>query len=220
MDCFIKKIFTGNVDESVHKQFVRFGKGEYNSRAVIELRKGSIIKLNSTFEYANDIVNLLKVFSVKFSGIILSKEPIPSLTGKKRAGLYEYDLNMSSDELKKISSYYFQLLDAEGEGIKLKMKKKLPKPGKSENKKADTKFCVLEVDLKYWTQIKDCFFWDLPDNIKKATIRHTYVINEVIIPEQEKDPAKVRLLSKRKGKITRLIEFDGQSINKEHELIV
>lgn len=219
MDCFIKKIFTGNVDESVHRQFVRFGKGEYNSRAIIELKKGNQIKINSTFEYANDFVNLLKAFPVKFSGVIITKEIIPGLTGKKKSGLYEYNITMSHQELNNLNNYYFQLLDADGPGLKLKMKKKLPKPGKSEEK-VDAKFCILQADLKYWQQIEECFFWDLPKNVKKAVIKHTYHINEIIFPEQEKDPAKIRLLSKRKGKIVRLIDADGQSSSKEQEFIV
>ncbi|MBI2449868.1 hypothetical protein HYV49_06275 [Candidatus Pacearchaeota archaeon] len=219
MDCFIKKIFSNHPDEFVHRQFVRFGKGKYEQRAVIELRKGNKIKLNSTFEYANDLVNLLKEFPAKFLGIILAKDEIPGLQGKKKSGLYEYEINMNSQELKKINNYYFQLLDAEGDGIKLRMKKKLPKPGSGE-KKIDSKFCVLEADLKYWPQIKECFFWDLLDGIKKAAIRHTYIINEIVMPEQEKDPEKLRTLAKRKGTIIRLIESDSQILNKEHELNV
>ncbi len=221
MGCFVKKIFTDSIDSSVHRQFVRFGKGEYNSRAVIELKKGSDkIKVNSTFEYANDFVDMLKEFPINFSGILLAKDQIQGLAGKKKAGLYEYNVSMSSQDLKKVDNYYYQLLDAEGPGLRLKMKKKLPKPGKSENKKSDAKFCILEADLKYWPEIKECFFWDIPDNVKKATIKHNYSIKEIIIPEQENDPEKIRLLSKRKGSIIRLIESDGQTETKEHELIV
>ena len=36
---FIKKIFTGKFDETVHRQFIRFGKGEYRRRALLNLWK-------------------------------------------------------------------------------------------------------------------------------------------------------------------------------------
>ena len=35
---FINKIFSGIVDDSVHEQFTRFGKGIYNGRAVVKLQ--------------------------------------------------------------------------------------------------------------------------------------------------------------------------------------
>ena len=35
---FIKKIFDGNIDESVHLQFQKFSKGEFRDRALIKAR--------------------------------------------------------------------------------------------------------------------------------------------------------------------------------------
>jgi len=106
------------------------------------------------------------------------------------------------------------MLDAEGQGISLKMKKKLPKPGKSGEAKIDDKFCILEADLKYWLKIKDFFM--LPD-CKKAKISHTYIIEEIVMPKGEKDFAKIREMAKRKGKLIRKEEVDGREDKKELE---
>jgi len=77
MGCFIKKIFQENINEQVHRQFVRFGKGKYTKRAVISMQKTSMIKVKSSFEYANDFVELVsELGNFIFSGIITSKESL------------------------------------------------------------------------------------------------------------------------------------------------
>ena len=102
--------------------------------------------------------------------------------------------------------------------FKLKIKKKLPKPGKNEDK-IDGKFCQLEVDEKSYSKIKEDLFWDLPD-AKKINVKHKLFIENIIMPEGEKDFAKIRELAKRKGKIIREAEIDGQKITKEYEFEV
>jgi hypothetical protein len=92
------------------------------------------------------------------------------------------------------------------------MKKKLPKPGKSGDAKIDDKFCVLEADLKYWPQIREAFM--LPE-CRKCKISHTFVIEEIILPKGEQDFAKMRELAKRKGRIIRKMEADGQQNSEE-----
>ena len=219
--CFIKKIFEKKQDEAVHAQFVRFGKGIYESRAVLSLMKTSKIKVKSSFEFANDFVRLVAGLAskLKISGVALSKEDISDLMSKKnikgnsetkKGGVF-YENNIDEQEVDSeilvelAEKAYYLLLDVNDTGLNLKIKKKLPKPGKGENK-IDDKFCSLEADLKYWAQIKDFFFWDIPE-CSKSRIEHSYEINEIIIPENEKDPEKIRLNAKRKGKLKRKIKI-------------
>jgi len=213
---FIKKIFSGKTDESVHKQFVRFGKGEYRRRALLSIWKTKAIKVKSSFEFANDFVNFVsEIGEASFSGNIWSKGELPGLLGKKREGKIIYEVNgLTSRQIKEISPkvYYF-LLNAEGPGIKLRIKTKLPKPGKGEDE-IDDKFCQMEIDEKYYSKVKDDFFWDLPD-IKKATVEHTFVIKDIVLPKGETDYAKIRELAKRKGKIIRTANIDGKEVKKE-----
>lgn len=213
---FIKKIFSGLADESAHKQFVRFGKGEYRRRALLSIRKTKGIKIKSSFEFANDFVNFVsELGEASFNGNIWSKEELPGLLGKKKEGKITYEVDgLTSKQVKEISPkvYYF-LLNADGPGIKLRIKSKLPKPGKGEDK-VDDKFCQLEIDEKYYSKVKDDFFWDLPD-FKKGTIEHTFVIKDIILPKGETDYAKIRELAKRKGKIVRIADIDGKEVKKE-----
>ncbi|MBU1136430.1 MAG: hypothetical protein ABIG37_03270 [Nanoarchaeota archaeon] len=234
MDCFIKKIFQGSVDEKIHSQFVRFGKGNYEGRAIIVIHKTKKIKLKASFEYANDFVNLVSEFGGGIvSGIVLSKDDISNTISEnnikansetKKGGLF-YKNNLAEQELNKeqikklLDNSYFSLLDIQGKDFILKIKKKIPKPGKSGEKKTDDKFCQLEANLKYFSQIKEAFFWDVQD-CKKIKAMHTYEINELIIPQGEKDFEKIRLLTKRKGKIIRKLEIDKREETKEKELEV
>ena len=215
MECFIKKIWQGNGKEA-HSYFVRFGKGSFESRAVLNLQKSTKIKLRGSFEWTNDFVEFVsEIAEVKFSGIILSRQELSGLNlSKKKTGIFQYDTqDMQSRQIKEIKNKtYAMLLDAETPGLSLKIKKKLPKPGKSGEGKTDDKFCQLEADLKYWNQISEAFM--LPD-CRKCKISHTYVIEDIVMPEGEKDPEKIRLLAKRKGKIIRKTEADKQESQEE-----
>lgn len=203
---FVNNIIRGKIGEREHLQFVRFGRGKYNGRAALNLWRTGKIKLGGSFEYAVDFVLLGAELGMKFSGIIISKEDF--FKGKKKAGLFIAEVsNVEADKIREIKDkVYCMLLDAEEEGLVLKMKKKLPKPGKSGDLKIDDKFCVLEADLKYWNRIKEYF--NLPE-AKKAQIKHSFIIEDIILPKGETSPELMRLNAKRKGKIERIISIDG-----------
>jgi len=232
--CFIKKIFNNEIDDSAHNQFTRFGKGNFEGRAIAKFRKiAGKVKISASFEYANDIVKLVSEFgNGKCSGIVLSKKDISdiinanNITGvseTKQGGLF-FKNNINEQELNKkqiqslVDNAYFCLLDMTGEGFALKMKKNLPKPGKSGEAKIDDKFCQLEIDEKYWKPVKDCFFWDFPD-VQKGSVSHNYLVTEIILPKDEKDFEKMRILAKRKVKILRKTETDSQKVVEKEAVV-
>lgn len=218
MESFIKRIWQGNGEEA-HYQFVRFSKGRFEGRAVLNLHKTSKIKLKGSFEWANDFVNLAnELEDMKFSGVVLSREELELENEKKKKAIFQYDVfDIDSEKINEIKNKaYALLLSGEGEGIILKIKKKLPKPGKSE-KKIDDKFCQLELDLKYWDKVREAFMF--PEG-KKFKVSHIFEINEIILPEGEKDFEKIRLLAKRKGKIIRKLEIDKKESEEEKEFEV
>jgi|TARA_Y100000310_G_scaffold167546_1_gene167346 hypothetical protein len=229
---FIKKIFEDKIDESVHSQFIKFGKGEYKGKFLLGFWKTKKIKVKASSEFANDLVLLCSSFGIsKVSGIVLSKKNLSELMSEnniegnsesKKGGLY-YQNNIHEQELKEDQlielekESYSVLLDMEGSDFKLKIKKKLPKPGKSEDK-VDDNFCQLEADEKYSSKIKEDFFWDMPES-KKIGITHNIIINEIVMPTDEKDYEKIRKLSKRKGKIIRKAIIEEKEIIKEKEFL-
>ena len=210
---FIKKVFIGKSEEDAHRQFIRFGKGNYNRRALLSMWKTKNIKVKGSFEYANDFTLFIaNLGEMKFSGNIWSKEEISGLSGKKKEGKVIYEVkDLLSSQIKKIApQVYCFLLNADSTGVKLRIKAKLPKPGKGENK-IDDKFCQMEIDEKYYNQVKEDFFWDLPD-CKKAGVEHRFLITDITMPKGEKDYAKIREMAKRKGKIIRTANVDGKEI--------
>lgn len=216
MESFLKKVVAGKNDAESHRYFIRFGKGQYNRRFLMSLDVSKKIKVKTSFELANDLVKLANELNsnLKFTGKILAKSQIPGMPGRKKAGVFVYEVTDVS--LADYPGAYYYLLDAESEGILLKCKKALPKPGKNEEK-IDDKFCVLELDLKYLPQIKDMLFWDTPEG-KKTIIEHDLIIDDIELPSGEKDPAKQRELAIRKGKILRRMNVDGKDLNKEYEM--
>jgi hypothetical protein len=212
MESFLKRVLTGKSDEDSHRYFLRFGRGDYKRRFLISLAKGAKIKVKASFEFANDLVKFVnEIKKLKFSGKVLSKEKVEGKEGRKKAGVFVYEVSECSlDEFK--NAYYY-LLDVEDSEIVLKTKKKLPKPGKNEEK-IDDGFCSLMIEQKYWQALKDSFFWDVPE-CKKAQIEHELKINEIILPKGEKDPAKIRELALRKGTIIRKMIVDEKESSKE-----
>ena len=177
---------------------------------------GKKIKVKTSFELANDLVKLANELNnkLKFSGKILSKNQIPGMSARKKAGLFVYEA--ADVLLNQYPGAYYYLLDAGSDGILLKCKKALPKPGKNEEK-IDDGFCSLELDLKYLPQIKEMLFWDTPAG-KKTIIEHDLIINDIELPKGEKDPAKQRELAIRKGKIVRRMNVDGKDLDKEYDM--
>jgi hypothetical protein len=123
---------------------------------------------------------------------------------------------VSDVDIADFANAYYYLLDTNDSEITLKIKKALPKPGKDEEK-IDDAFCSLDLDLKYWSQVREKFFWDVPEG-KKAEIEHTLLINEIVFPKEEKDPVKIRELAKRKGALIRKMNVDRKEIIKKYAM--
>lgn len=215
MESFIKKVLNGKSDEDSHRYFLRFGKGDYKRRFLISLNKGAKIKVKTSFELANDLVKFVNENKkVKFSGKVLSKNKVEGMEGRKKAGVFVYEVSECS--INEFENAYYYLLDVNDSEIILKIKKALPKPGKDEEK-IDEGFCSLAVDAKYWPALKNAFFWDVPE-CKKAEIEHELKISEIVMPKAEKDPAKIRELAGRKGSIIRKMIVDGKESEKEYKI--
>jgi len=216
---FIKKIFQNKLDDSVHAQFVRFSRGIFENKAVLNISRTTKIKMSSTYELAGELALFLASIAknLHISGIIFSKDVIEGFSGGKKGGLYLYniDQNISYDKLDEISKKAFaMLLDCDANGIMLKVKKKLPRPSSKGLNKVNDKFCSAQIDLKFWPVVKEEFLFDLPDG-KAYKVINKYEITELVLPENEKDSERLRLLTKRKGKLIRKSIVDGKEIIQE-----
>jgi len=235
---FIKRLWQNKDDEKIHKQFIRFSRGEFKKRFVVNITKQpEKIKVGTSFELANDLIDF--IFSikdkVKVSGLLLTKDSLEELKEKlekeisfsniktkEKIQQIEISGELTAEKEKILSEKsYFMLFDIQEQGIILNMKKKLPKPGKSEERKVDDKFCTLELDSKFWPRVKEEFLFDCGEG-KKFKINHEITIKDIILPksqELKKDFEKLRILAKRKGKIRRIKEIDGKKEITEKEFI-
>ncbi len=226
---FIKKVFDKQGDKMAHLQFQKFSKGEFRNRALINARKtGKKYTISTTAEFANELVKWaaekLGDEKTQITGAIVStidlKEEIDFTDIKQFQGVKRYliDKEMSGKDILSLLERFpktFFALSFEFGDVKLKIKPKAPKSGKPGKKKEKPKvnFCkIVTMD----TELGKSFIFEAPD-FKKAEINHTFFIEELIKPESETDYAKIRELSKRKGKIVREAEIDEVKSTKEFE---
>jgi hypothetical protein len=231
----VRKIFEGNFDEEVHSDFLKFGRGEYKNRYLLEGKRqknGWSIKTGP--EYVNFIVKkCLSKMQGRFftSGVIISTMDLTSEMNfpiKKKSnfqGIRKFQLETEvivEDILNLIKKYpkVFFALSFKGEGFELKVKAKAPKSGKpgkesEEGPKAD--FCSIKTNDK---EIVGELFFDFPD-FNEISVNHTIKIEEIIYPENMASlrPEEIREQSKRKGKIIRRICIDGKEEIKEAEFV-
>jgi len=231
---FIKKIFDGKKEESIHLQFQKFSKGEFRNRALIRVKKTKDkFTIFTSAEFANGLVKNTaeKLGNEKtlVKGAIVSTNDLTgelNFKGKKQfQGVKRYliENEMSGEEilklLEKFPRAFFAISFDAGE-TKLKIKPKAPKSGKPGSKKEELPkidFCKLITTDK---QIGESFVFDTlqgtskPD-FKEAIIDHTFFIEDIVMPKGETDYAKIREMAVRKGRIIRKSEIDGKEMIQE-----
>jgi hypothetical protein len=212
-------------------QFQKFSKGVFSNRALINARKSkNKYSISTSNEFANelvrDVAEKLGNKKTKITGSIISTS---DLTGKldfsdkkqfQGVKNYSIDKEMSGDEILKLLNEFpkaFFALSFKTDDTELKIKPKAPKLGKPKNKedeKPKGDFCKLVTTDE---NLGKGFVFEKHD-FKKADIAHTFVIDSIEIPEalkKSEDFLLIREESKRKGKIIRDAEIDGQKIKKE-----
>lgn len=218
---FVKKIFEDKIDESVHKQFVRLGKGEYE-RAFSKLKKSKRLSIKASYEFCNDLVELVAENAegeIEISGVIITNKDINldiEHEKKKRGKLYTFIIKkttISKTRLREIYSKFKDdslLLNLKSSNCELKCKNSLPKPGsKLKDNFCSANFNNLEVARE--------FSFDIPD-FTNLEIKHIYKIEE-LIPGNEKNYEQMRINAKRKGKILRILDIDGKHEEKQKDFV-
>jgi hypothetical protein len=233
---FIRKIFENKIDEKAHNQFTKFGTGNFEYRALLEITNSKSVKIKTSPEFANELVELvakeLGSNSTKVTGAIIStrnlKEEsifsdilahaeVKQFQGVKR---FIIDTELTGEQILSFLEecpYSFFGLTFESKYSKLKIKPKSPKSGKPKKGESILKadFCTLTTKNK---EILEDYTFDIKEDFKKAKIYHTFIIEDIIIPEEFKDDfAKARLNAKRKGKIIRKRIIDEKESSKETE---
>ncbi len=223
----IKKIFSGILDEEVHSDFLKFGKGEFKDKYLIDGKKQAdkwVIKTGP--EFANYLVRLgleKAKGKVKITGVIVSTlkmEISISKDLKQFMGIKQYKVDTEVeastvlDLMKQFPRAFFALSFILPD-FELKIKPKAPKSAKpsTSDKEPKAEFCSLKTtDEKV---VKELFF-DV-SFVKEVAIKHLLKIDQIVYPKDfaKMKPEDVREQSKRKGVIVRQITADGKVEVKE-----
>jgi hypothetical protein len=230
---FIRKIIEGQADNWVRKNFVRYGKGTYEWKAMLNLKKGkSSNTIKTSWEFAGELAyNLANSINgkTKVTGGIITKKKIedevkvPIANIKQFAGIKTYliDAELSKEDIQGLYDQYptsvifLSFKTDEGE---IKTKVKNPKPAKAGKEDPKANFCTFKT--KDESLIND-FAFDVEKKFSRVQIKHTFQIDELSIPDEYKDDfAMARKMAVRKGKLIREMDIDGTKVTKEYPLEV
>jgi len=229
---YIKQIFSDDIEDWVHRLFVKYGRGEYQGPRIRIACAGKYVKVSATYDYATALCEVLaKNFGgeLSVSGKIISREKIEDLVSdflkikksKGKKGVFELEVAGDVDAQALVgiiaaSPGTFFLLNLTSGKNKIKSKNKLPKPGS----KLKEGFVTASYDAGILPTISDEFLFDVEGDFTEASISHTYKIDELVKPEGVDDPARIRVESKRKGKVIREVSVDGVDKKCEHSLLI
>ena len=220
----MKKIFDGEFDEGVHVAFLKFGRGVYKNKYIIEGKKQTKNwSVKTGAEYANFLVRWCLNVSeerVKLSGAIVSTldlrdeisfdlKKVSNFQGVRK---HLVDTEVEGKEILALMEKYpkaFFALSFKGDGFVLKIKPKAPADGKkgkdNEGPKAD--FCSFKTNDK---GIIDELFFGI-SSFEKVRISHEINVTDIVYPSNMDDlkPVEIREMAKRKGVLKRVADVDG-----------
>ena len=220
----IKNIFDGDFDDELHVAFLKFGRGVYKNKYLINgKRQAKNWAVKTGAEYANFLVRkcLDGIESVSVKGVIVSTldlrdeisfdlKKVSNFQGVRK---HVVDSEVSSEEIFALMDKYpkaFFALSFKGDGFVLKIKPKAPtsgKPGKEKEGGPVPDFCTLKTnDEKI---IRELFF-DV-DKFEKVSVSHEIDVTDIVYPDNMESlkPAEIREMAKRKGVLKRVVDVDG-----------
>jgi hypothetical protein len=233
MENSIKKVFGRKIDDELHGEFIKFSRGVFANRYLIDAKlNAGKYSIKTGPEFANFFVrSCLKMLQgdVDITGAIVSTFNIKEKMGgtvfnpdeevKQFMGIKQLKVNGKIspqkvlDLMDKFPRAFFALTFS-GNDFDLKIKPKAPKSAKPSTKGEDeikADFCSLKTVNK---ELANDLFFDVPE-FKEIHINHTIKIENIILPKDEKDPVKLRENAIRKGKMIRKITADGKISEKE-----
>ncbi|HVY01614.1 MAG TPA: hypothetical protein VHA12_02515 [Candidatus Nanoarchaeia archaeon] len=234
METTLHSIFLGKTAPTAHDEFIKFSKGEFKDKYMIEAKKQKDAwSIKTSPEYANSLVRMcLESTSktVEVKGVIVStfnmQQEAQKFLGngsvkgiKQFMGIKQIQIegNVEAKKMIELMEAYpraFFALTFKTDNAELKIKPKAPKsakPAAGGDKGPKVDFCSLKTsDAKIAGEI----LFDTPE-AKLTTIKHSLIIKEIIIPKGVSDPVQMREKSIRKGTIKRIINSDGKEIISE-----
>ncbi len=232
----IEKIFSKNFDEEVHSDFLKFSRGEFKDKYLIEGKKQKDKwAIKTSAEFVNHLVKkcLKKVSGkIKVKGVIVSTLDMENEINfeiKKKSNFQgvkklAIDTEVDVANLRDLMDCFprvFYALSFKGDDFDIKVKAKAPKspkPGKKEAGGPKADFCTLKTSDE--SLAKELFF-DVGLGWTECKISHMIKVEQIVYPSDasELSPKEIREQSKRKGVLVRKIILDGSEKKNETEFV-
>jgi hypothetical protein len=220
----MKKIWEGVSDDEVHNAFLRFGRGEYKNKYLLEgKRQAKKWAIKAGAEYANFLVKeCLKNVNggVAIKGVIIStfdmrKEidfSVAKVGNFQGIRKHSIDTTVEASQILGLMDKYPKVLFAlsfKGDNFVLKIKAGKPKDAKEgkDGEKPVADFCSLKTENK---RIVEELFFGVGE-FQEASVNHLINVTDIVYPSNvdELKPVEVREMAKRKGVVDRVVVVDG-----------
>ena len=208
---FISKILRDTIDESVHRAFLRYGKGEYEGPvAEISIEKSGMVKIRSNHLYqdliASVFVTHVPVDTVSVSGIVLGYEPLDEMIAalgieadpfkkKPRTQLFQSKI-AGVYPVKQVASLYNDIGEdalifcslSTDKAWSHKSKTKIPSAQKEIPIKEQLKFSTTKIPAGtdfvsgLLLELIPDFLDDIPNDFSTLSIENIYEIQDLIFP--------------------------------------
>jgi len=219
MKTILQSIFSGDMNANVHNEFIKFSKGVFKDRYLVEAKKQKDAwSIKTSAEYANQLVRacLIKAKGqVEVTGVITAtfnvqdKSQFPIEEVKNAMGIKKAVVNTKTEPSKIIAlmdaypKAFFALSFTTPETT-LKIKAKAPKsakPASGGDKEPKAEFCTIKTNDK---EIVDSLLFGCPE-VKELAIKHYIEIKDIVLPKGLTDPVQIREQAKRKGTVKRIV---------------
>jgi len=223
MKTVLHSVFEGKMNDEVHSAFVKFSRGVFADRYLVEAKKQKeawSIKTGAEYvnslvraclEKAKDKVSVTGVITATFD--VKGKAQFPIEEVKNAMGIKKAVVNTEADPKKILDLMNefpraFFALSFSTPLTTLKVKAKAPKSAKpgSGDKEPKAEFCSMKTTDE---DILSELLFGVPQ-VKEATIKHVISITDIELPKDISNPAEIREKSKRKGTIKRIVTIDGK----------
>jgi hypothetical protein len=224
MKTVLHAIFEGEIGEEAHSDFLKFSRGVFADRYLVEAKKQKDSwSIKTGPEYANFLVRacLEKAKGkVNVNGIITAtfdvsgKAQFQIAEVKNAMGIKKAIINTETEPEKILSLMRefpraFFALSFSTATTTLKIKAKAPKnakPSSNGGKEPKAEFCsVKTTDQELVSEI----LFEVPE-VKAVAIKHEINITDIDLPKGLTNPVEIREKSKRKGTIKRIVTVDGK----------
>lgn len=213
---FTTKILKDMVDDSVHRAFLRYGRGEYPGPAVeVTKSKAGKLKIRSTYMYqdlpASIMIAVVPAETISISGILLGFEPLDEVLvdlgfesepskKKPRTLLYQSKIGgkYSTKQVEALyndvgaNAYIFCNLLTDV-GWSHKVKTKIPSAQKEPPIAERLKFATTQIppatefEQLFLSELVPDFIEEIPSDFSSLLIENNYEIQKLIFPPEMKE---------------------------------